>query len=274
MSENLSQQPHQLLPQYRQENNLSIDQVADALHVKLATIKLLEAGEYAQLYGDAYVCGLVRSYASLLKVDAEAMIAAYKHSSFCAEVKQPMDSFAIAAYSKLQHKSYKTLYGLLAVIIVVFVFGYFVKESRFVKHSDPNNVVAIETANGSTVVGSIANMPVENPTEELVEDNTPTADSAVITDTSEIVNPVAPVAPQHNLSFYFTGDSWVEVVDNKGVVLVSALQKMNQTLQLQGEPPLAITLGNAGVVKVFYNNEAVAVTVGQSDVAKLIVGNQ
>jgi len=57
------------------------------------------------------------------------------------------------------------------------------------------------------------------------------------------------------LRLHLNGDSWVEVTDKSGQRLVYRLVEKDQDLNLSGEPPFTILLGNAPDVQVFYDGK-------------------
>jgi len=74
---------------------------------------------------------------------------------------------------------------------------------------------------------------------------------------------VNPTAQQQNsspvntaqLHIHCNADSWVEVTDNTGKRLLYRLVEKNSDLNLDGEPPFTILLGNAPEVQVFYDGK-------------------
>ncbi len=66
----------QQLAQAREELGLSVQDIAEKMLLSDTVILALENHEYDSLNGKAYVTGYVRSYASLVNLDADALIAA------------------------------------------------------------------------------------------------------------------------------------------------------------------------------------------------------
>ncbi|MCE2029354.1 helix-turn-helix domain-containing protein [Sessilibacter corallicola] len=64
---------------------------------------------------------------------------------------------------------------------------------------------------------------------------------------------------QDTLTFSFTGDCWLEVRDANGDVLVSRVANSGQSVEVNGQSPFAIRLGNARVVSLLHNGETVAI---------------
>jgi cytoskeleton protein RodZ len=55
----------------------------------------------------------------------------------------------------------------------------------------------------------------------------------------------------------FEGDSWVEVKDGRGKLLLSRINRPGTEQVLRGKPPFSLTIGNAAEVKLVYNNKPV-----------------
>jgi cytoskeleton protein RodZ len=56
------------------------------------------------------------------------------------------------------------------------------------------------------------------------------------------------------LRFKFRGNSWVEIKDGRGKLLLSRNNPGGSEAEVMGRPPFAIVVGNATEVQMFYNN--------------------
>lgn len=70
MSEDIGQQ----LRQAREMRQLSLEQAAQATHIRLRYLQALEAGDFAALPSDVQARGFLRAYASYLGIDASALL--------------------------------------------------------------------------------------------------------------------------------------------------------------------------------------------------------
>jgi cytoskeleton protein RodZ len=78
------------------------------------------------------------------------------------------------------------------------------------------------------------------------------------------------LASTGRLEFQFQRDSWIEVKDAEGTVLVSALQRAGTSQAFEGKPPFALVIGNAGGVRLRYNDADVDLAKhARSDVARV-----
>lgn len=76
------------------------------------------------------------------------------------------------------------------------------------------------------------------------------------------VEPAAPLAVsagQGALNVRFTADCWAQVTDADGKVLVSALKRSGERIELTGKAPMELRLGFARGAQVTYNGESVDV---------------
>lgn len=104
----------------------------------------------------------------------------------------------------------------------------------------------------------------------------------------EVVEPVATQAPSvadepaagavggvpaPGLSLAFSEESWVEVTDATGNKLLAKLQPAGSTVELTGEAPFSLMLGNAAATTVSYAGEVVdSKPIGNRRTRKLTVG--
>ena len=63
-----------ILSEKRQELEISIEEVAGSLNLGVDAIQALESDDYDRLPGTTFVKGYIRSYAKLLKLDAENLM--------------------------------------------------------------------------------------------------------------------------------------------------------------------------------------------------------
>lgn len=69
---------HAALRASRTARGISLEQVTRDIHISKRFLQALEAGDYADLPGQAYVTGFIRSYADYLDLDPEPLIDHYR----------------------------------------------------------------------------------------------------------------------------------------------------------------------------------------------------
>jgi cytoskeleton protein RodZ len=79
--------------------------------------------------------------------------------------------------------------------------------------------------------------------------------------TAAVTAPVAaaPVAGAAQVQIQYTADCWTQVTDGNGKVLLSALKRKGETVDVSGQPPFAVRLGYARGAQISYNGQAVDV---------------
>ncbi|WP_161867572.1 RodZ domain-containing protein [Pseudomonas yangonensis] len=106
----------------------------------------------------------------------------------------------------------------------------------------------------------------------------PEQDQPAVTATAPapVAEPAAPAAVpagQGALKVQFTADCWTQVTDADGKVLLSALKRSGERIELTGKAPLKLHLGFARGAQVTYNGESVDVTPHISgETARLTLG--
>ncbi|MGH8576875.1 MAG: helix-turn-helix domain-containing protein [Gammaproteobacteria bacterium] len=81
------------------------------------------------------------------------------------------------------------------------------------------------------------------------------ADAPVELSPTELSQHDAPQAAGHKLVLELDRESWTEVQDARGAKLYYALAAAGQIINVAGEPPFRVVLGNAPDVEVFYNGK-------------------
>lgn len=69
--------PGQLLKRVRIEKNVSIENVANQLHLRIKVIESIEQDDYANLPEQVFIRGYLRAYANYLALDADQVICCY-----------------------------------------------------------------------------------------------------------------------------------------------------------------------------------------------------
>ena len=83
----------------------------------------------------------------------------------------------------------------------------------------------------------------------------PAVEAPVDLSPTELSQRDAPLAAGHKLVLEVDRESWTEVQDARGAKLYYALAAAGQIINVAGEPPFRVVLGNAPDVEVFYNGK-------------------
>jgi cytoskeleton protein RodZ len=107
---------------------------------------------------------------------------------------------------------------------------------------------------GKTVIEQLPTPKTTIPNAEPIS-TTPAATTVATPTAAASAQATTPAAPAAKLHLHFNGDSWAEVTDSTGKRLVYHLVEKNTDLNLEGQPPFTILLGNAPEVQVFYQGK-------------------
>lgn len=271
----------------RQERGLGLPEVAQQLKFGMRQLEALEADRFGELPGGTFARGMVRSYARLLKIDPEPLLAriagrfdAPDSNQLAARFSQPVP------FSDAGRRSTLVYFGLsLAILLVVGGIAYQWQHERnapakmvFVKpkaESAPRKPVLPAQA-VSTAPAPMSEAPpaVEErkpppvavkkpaPDEKKPEENKLAEKKAAERKPAPAPIVQAAVAPPasgvHRIVMRVESDeAWLEVTDAAGRQLVSSLNRAGSERVVQGRGPFTFVIGNASRVRVLLNDREV-----------------
>lgn len=197
--------PGFLLQEARKKLNLTIEEVAIRLLLKEAVVIGLENDDYGTTLSPTFIKGYIRSYAKLVGLDPEEMIAAYNDiSGVDTQQKSKMQSFS----RKISRDTYDSrwmyvTYGIIAVVIILIgLFAWQNTENGLVDisaNTDNAGVLTNQGTNEPTArnLGTSSQNPAQTPATSSTEGpsfankrsaNTLDADSTKGTDNSVNIN--------------------------------------------------------------------------------------
>lgn len=290
----------------RLEHDLTVEQAAKQLNLVPSVLESFENGQAPEHIGDTFSRGYLRNYAKLLGVNAEPIIESV-FGGCDTENQNETEQKPVAEIdesykpTRNNHSALRATYlsASLAAVIMVAV-GVWMQEPVFDKAASPAlslTQVEVETPKGKIisrldeqVTNESLETPIKSPNPAGFVSESPTGPMAAVVSysadaikqTSERVlvegdnDVLVQTGPSGHadLSFAFSDDCWIQIVDGNQSIIFSSLAKKNEALQLSGQPPFTVTLGYAPGVSVSYNGEPVKINVRQNrHVAKLILGN-
>ncbi len=265
-----------LLRERRVSMGLGIEDVVAKIKLSHRQIVALEENDFKALPEIAFLRGFVRSYARLLQMDEQALLAHLPEAQFT-QVRTEQDrvetEFPTAKSARRQN-----VYLLLAALIVVLVILGFVLWQK--PHHEPVKpettqmtplalpVPQHEAAPESAVAPqsapqAVALVPQSAPQVSAVEPAVPVAESAVLPGPSDAMA---------TLRLAFDKECWVEVRDRFGRTLSKQVNAPGSELRLEGEAPFTLVIGHAQAVHLFYRSKPVSLDPyinATSDVARL-----
>lgn len=269
----------------RKAKAISLDRVAEALHLDESVVLHLEEERFEELGAPVFVRGHLKAYAKLVGLSPDIVLDAYREAEPPAPALPPVErqvrrSVAINPIVW----GFSALVLLLGVVLSIYVMQD--DEIEPAKKAAPSVAVPepaeadpaplsvelpapVSTTAGSTPAVEFAEANEATPPRAPVESDEPVVAAApvvsqdpvptVIADEPvETTPPTASVArPQADLvrlSLHFREESWVEISDANQRLLFG-LQREGRRRELSGEPPFRLLLGNAEGVDLSVNDE-------------------
>lgn len=263
MSESGQAQAGQLLAQAREEQKLSLQQVANELKLSVSFVKAIEAEQCSSLPDVAFVRGYVRNYARLLglsKEQTQQVVARFE--SIMAPTKDNASGVPLLAPKTKSPRWWRLLWLIAAVAVVSQVF--FMWQSSTRSSSEQVHLPEAETlAPMERVQETVRDVEAGDVVEEddVVDQEEPLIkiDEATAEDASLITQPeealeaaleeVASEAVAANLVLTFTNECWVSVVDSRDRTLFSGIKQAGESLLLEGQAPYRFTFGDGAALQ-------------------------
>lgn len=222
------------LREARERLGLSVADVESRLKFASRQIEALEADNFTRLPEIFFVRRFVRSYAKLLQLDPDPLLAALPIAS--AQPSLHTASIAIEVpfpntYATRRLKIIWLMAGLVVVVVITLVFFVWLNRSKPIMPQ-----ATVETFELPAVMPTPASVVIAVP--PSTESNNASKRSA-------------------SIRLTFDADSWVKVTDNDGKILLSQLNSSGSEQHLEGRPPFSVVIGNISGVHLYYQGKLV-----------------
>lgn len=268
---------------------MSIEDVARQLRLSVRQITALENDNYGKLSSTTFLRGFVRNYAKLVQMDAALLLQRLEQS--LPPPPTPTISYQIEGIPFPSNQGRGTRNLIIAgVVLALLLLIYAIYSGNEGNKEKQQSAVKVEA---ETETGQAATLPQFQPPSansgngadavppgeeaRLVEQKaegpppaqTPVSPSAPApvrqVTAGTTVAPKSPVAAASEsandggdiLHLIFEGESWTEVKDSRGKLLLSRINPRGTEQVLHGQPPFSLAIGNAAQVKLVYNNKPV-----------------
>lgn len=274
----------------RENQGLSIQDIASRLRLSPKQVESIEADNFAALPEPTIVRGFIRNYAKQLKISAEPLLDAYNvlvpNPDLHRLILMPSANMKMTSLKKPKSSRY-----LLAVLATVLCLGVWLFYQNYVAKPSPNALG--EAVNGGTVSGE--STPSESAlgksalsTDLLPEAALPAAEresdlkisteltlpapvaDANVSNAAPVATilPVpakpavtAPIAPSANgktkLEFNATQETWVSVIDASGREIYNKIIFAGSRESIDVTPPVNVTVGNAAATSLSMSGKSV-----------------
>ena len=272
--------PGTALAAARAELKLSVADVSQQIKYGVKQIAAIESDDYAKLPGTTFVRGMIRSYAKLVQIDPEPLLADLVRRDIPAVVTVDLRTSGQEPFIESGGKSNRIYVSLsVAALVAVAVVAY----EWQVNPVDTGEVVTIKAkaAQGETSPAAVqAAAPlVPAPQAQIPPapgpvDPAPPVPASVSVPEPAVSGDVRAAEPRartavtpvralgsvggpKRIDLAFDQLSWVEIKQADGKVLLSQLNQPGTNRVIEGVPPFDVVIGNAAQVRLKYNDAPV-----------------
>jgi cytoskeleton protein RodZ len=265
----------------RERQDLRIETLAASLKVSQAKLELLEADRYDELPGATFTRALAISVCRVLKLDPEPVLArlplAVTHDldSVSMGLNEPFRDRGGRAQGSGWRGAVSLQAGAAVLLMLAAAAVYWLPSGLWPRwgRDDVTRVVSSPATQPGVAVGAA---PVAPSAQSPAVAATP-ASSAVSNVEVDTVfsSPAAPQAPGDGpvaggmLMLRAAAESWVEVRDSAGRILLSRSLAPGEAAGLDGSLPLKVVVGNAEATQVTFRGQPVSLAGTRDNVARL-----
>jgi cytoskeleton protein RodZ len=296
-----------LLRQARQARGLHIAALATSIKVAPRKLEMLEADRFDELPDATFTRALAQTVCRTLKIDAAPVLAllpqpqAHRLDHLSQGLNAPFRDKPLGgvptdlSFLKNPGVIGAVLLALAAAAVYLLPSGWIASNLPRVPEAasspapadagaseptalmppvlPPNTVVetvTLPTASApavpSTASSTVPPAVLPNPTPAQ---STPSSPAAAATPPAAVVASAAgPRTTSGALLLKASAESWVEVIDGRGTVLVSRSLQPGESLGLDGASPLRVRIGNPSATSVTYKGRAVTMAPTRDNIAK------
>ncbi|WP_421201851.1 cytoskeleton protein RodZ [Aeromonas enteropelogenes] len=281
--------PGQLLRNAREQLGWTREQVASRIHLRLTLIAAIESDTYDKHTSHTFIRGYLRTYAKLVGIPEETILAAYDKLGLTPPDNIDMQSFSRRSRQQANDSRLKVVTWLVILVLIGLSVAWWWQSTA--RRSAGDEALAATEMSASTSVaatdtvpGTESLAPVTDATEPVIDAAAP----AAVSDATGTLAPETAVLPEENpsaavstqaesstsdvtatdesaasepasapqLKMSFTADCWLDVKDANGKTLYSGLKKANDELVLEGAEPLKLIVGAPMAVKLEYKGQS------------------
>ena len=247
----------------RLNKGLTQEQAGTLLKVRVKIIKDFEDGKHIDLPGLAYKVGFVRSYARLLDLDGDLLVKEFKESLELTSFKEEYEFLT----PELNKNNFLPIGVVVSVFIAILSYtGWYYsdrsnkieqvsdqkKEEIFSKTAEieNNSYVIIEENFSNNLPSSRTND--EKKFQELNSKIALRDDKleSMISKNTELSATANERDPSTEMVLKATGNSWVEIEDMEGNILMTRLMRPGETYVVPNINGLTFNTGNAGALSL------------------------
>jgi cytoskeleton protein RodZ len=264
MSENGQASVGQVLREAREAQGITLENAAIRLYLMQRQIEAMETDDFDSLGQLVFARGFVRNYARLLGLAPETLLARMEGA--------PAEPAAVSHAAAVPPHSWLTspwvillLLGVLLAVAVPVALYWWLNSG--VDEVQPKRVPAVQSRPVPAPVAApvpAAGLPAAALPALPLAPVTPAVPAVAPAEPAETAAPaalekpaVAKPAVSGALHLEFGTEAWAEIKDASGQMLLRKLNPAGSSVDIQGQPPFDMVIGNAAQAKMTYNGRPV-----------------
>ena len=248
----------------RLNKGLTQEQAAALLKVRVKIIKDFEDGEHIDLPGLAYKVGFVRSYARLLDLDGDLLVREFKESLELNSFKEEYKFLT----PELNKSNFLPISAVASVFIAILSYTGWYYSDRSNKIEQVSDKNRLETTTKVTEVDDNSYVIIEEDFSDNLDSSKKNDDNKNIqvlnlkttlidnklesmnSKNTELSATANERDPSTEMVLKATGNSWVEIEDMEGNILMTRLMRPGETYVVPNLSGLTFNTGNAGALSL------------------------
>ena len=269
----------------RRANDISVADVAKELHLDEPKVRAMEKNDFEVLGAPVFAKGHLRKYAEMVGVSIDDVMTDYYKMTRAASLPP------VVGPTRQPHRDINAGPWIAGIVIVLLVAGIAAAAYWWFLVRDPAPEVQPVTRSPAIIetVPAAADESGPDTADEAIEAPAQSESNLVATEEPDVAevevedtqpDPVPATIesdiPQVAIGLIFSGDCWTEISDASGNRLFYDLGTAGRVVNLSGEPPVRIILGDADNVTITVDgrDHAIPQSARSGRLARLTINSQ
>jgi cytoskeleton protein RodZ len=252
MSESGQPSVGQILRDAREAQGIALEDAAVRLRLMNRQIEAMETDDFDSLGQPVFARGFVRNYARLLGLAPDELLARMPGAPAEAAVVQPIEPPMARSWLTSPWLILLMLGMLLMVAVPVGLYLWLNSDVD----ENPLNQIAVTQLRPTPAAPVSPALPVVEapavPAEPVVVETPAEAAAPVASEPAPVEAPVAGV-----VHLEFGDEAWTEIKDASGRMLHRQLNQPGSSIEVRGQPPFEMVIGNAAQARMTYNGRPI-----------------
>ena len=236
--------PGEILRRTRRERGLSIEDVTGGMGITKATLNALENDDFDRLPSPLFVKGYVKTYCALLGLPDQDLLVNLEQSMSDLGIHQREPAIKFPPAPNRIGRFLKNVLPMAAVTILIVI----------------ALLLVIQVADRVKLPFFDSGKPLLGSARSTVLSMKPAMASIMDQEVKESDDTVDKQDNPQTMTLNVTQQSWVEVFDASGDLLLADLQPPGTRLEVTGDAPFKVNLGYAQGVEIHYGGKVVPVS--------------